>query len=412
MARVATISLTSTGAARLSMKAHRLPTIVLVLLFLLLPLSIASGKNQAVPVLKTVHKFRPDGTAKETARDIEVTEEEEARLYAATHPQTTEKSGDEPGKVAVLSAGDTKKRPATSTAPRAVAKLDDTAKKRPDSRPPAATSNVERKISAAAAYVMDARTGATLFAKSPDIPRQPASTIKVLTGLLAMEKLNNTDLVPVSKRAAHMPRSKVYLAEGKAYRANDLINSVLLASANDASVALAERIAGSEAAFARLMTQKARELGANKTVCKTANGLTAQGQQTTARDLAVIFSKAMRNPEFANRMAKVKADTTFGKTLRNHNKALWQISGAEGGKTGFTNAARQTYVGKFKRGNDEIVVSLLGSGTMWNDIAKLVEHGFAVKRSSTAANLPAAGFDTAPDHSPLVMAQGASLPRM
>jgi D-alanyl-D-alanine carboxypeptidase (penicillin-binding protein 5/6) len=233
---------------------------------------------------------------------------------------------------------------------------------------------------------MDAVSGKTLFSRSPDTPRQPASTIKVLTGMIAIDMLRNKQRVAVSRKAAKQPRSKVYLDHRKTYLANDLINAVLLASANDASVAIAEKIAGSEKSFARMMTEQARRLGANNTICKTASGLTARGQKTTARDLAKIFRLAMKNREFADRMKKTKIHTAEGKLLRNHNKALWQIDGALAGKTGYTNAARQTYVGKFKRGQDEIIVAIMASETMWTDIKRLVSYGFSAKEST--ASLP------------------------
>lgn len=239
-------------------------------------------------------------------------------------------------------------------------------------------------ISAKSIIVVDAVSGKTLFSRAPDTPRQPASTIKVLTGIIAIDMLRNKERVGVSRKAAKQPRSKVYLDHRKTYLANDLINAVLLASANDASVAIAEKIAGSEKSFAKMMTQQARRLGANSTICKTASGLTARGQKTTARDLAKIFRLAMKNKEFASRMKKTKIHTADGKLLRNHNKALWQIDGALAGKTGYTNAARQTYVGKFKRGRDEIIVAIMGSETMWTDIKKLVSYGFSAKAHTAA----------------------------
>lgn len=246
-------------------------------------------------------------------------------------------------------------------------------------------ANLRKKLSSRSALVIDAKSGQVLYAHDPDRSGQPASTVKVLTGLLSIKALNNNERVSASKRAARMPRSKIYLKTGKTYKANDLINAVLLASANDASVALAEKVAGSEKSFAQLMTTKARQLGADRTICKTATGLTARGQQSTVRDLAVIFNKAMENKEFARRIAKTKIQTSYGKTLRNHNKALWRIKGAVGGKTGYTRAARQTYVGKFSRDNDELVVAIMGSETMWDDISRLVEYGFA-KQQKVASN--------------------------
>jgi D-alanyl-D-alanine carboxypeptidase (penicillin-binding protein 5/6) len=263
-------------------------------------------------------------------------------------------------------------------------------KRRPVRQAVVSNSSFRKKLSARSAIVMDAKTGKTIYAHAPDRPGQPASTVKVLTSLLAMDHLKNNALVPVSSRAASMPRSKIYIRKGKSYYANDMINAVLMASANDASVALAEKVAGSETAFAKMMTEKARQLGATRTICKTASGLTAKGQQTTARDLALIFKQAMQHNEFATRIKRTKVNTSYGKTLRSHNKALWQISGAEGGKTGYTWAARQTYVGSFKRNNRNIVVAILGSRNMWKDISLLAEYGFDIYPSiQTASRQPA-----------------------
>ena len=232
------------------------------------------------------------------------------------------------------------------------------------------------ELTARSYIVMDADSGRVIVSKNPDTPRQPASTIKIVTGLIALNSLDNYDRVPVSRHAASMPRSKVDIRPSQPYSADDMINSVLLASANDASVALAERIAGSESRFAQLMTYSARRWGARNTVCRTASGLTADGQQSTARDLAQMFRYAMRNREFVRRMHQRTMGTNFGKTLKNHNKALWNLDGAIAGKTGFTKAAGQTYVGQFRRGKRSIVVAIMGSGTMWRDLERLVNYGF------------------------------------
>ncbi len=247
-------------------------------------------------------------------------------------------------------------------------------------KPVIANSSLRKKLSSKSAIVMDADTGRVLYSHALGRTGQPASTIKILTGLISLKALDGNDWVYVSRRAAGMPRSKVYLRAGKSYRADDLINSVLVASANDASVALAEKVAGSEKVFAKLMTYKAGKLGAKSTVCKNATGLTARGQKSTVKDLAILFNAAMDNPEFATRMARTKVNTSFGKVLRNHNKALWKVNGTEGGKTGYTRAARQTYVGKFSRPEGELLVAIMGSETMWDDISRLVEYGFSKKR--------------------------------
>jgi len=246
---------------------------------------------------------------------------------------------------------------------------------------------IRKRISSKSVMIMDAESGAVIFSKAPDHPRQPASTIKILTGMIAIKSLKNNTSIGVSRHAARMPRSKIYLDTKKRYKADDLINAVLLASANDASVALAEKIAGSERKFAHMMTLRAKLWGAAKTICRTATGLTAKGQQSTARDLANIFRHAMQDHEFAKRMQQVKITTSFGQTLRNHNRALWRVKGAKGGKTGYTAAARQTYVGKFTRKEGAIIVAIMGSETMWSDIKNLVEYGFLRKKQIARARV-------------------------
>ena len=247
--------------------------------------------------------------------------------------------------------------------------------------------DIDRIISSRSFMVMDAGTGATILAKSPDNPRQPASTIKIVTAMIALKSLKNEDVVNVSRRASEMPSSKVFLDPNREYRANDLINAVMLVSANDASVALAEKISGSEDKFANLMTLNAKMWGAQNTICRTASGLTAEGQHTTARDLANLFRYAMQHNEFARRMHQKTICTSYGKTLLNHNKALWRVDGAIGGKTGYTVAARQTYVGQFTREGNTIVVAVMGSETMWADLKKLVDYGFSKKRQEQLAQL-------------------------
>ncbi len=311
---------------------------IIIVLVLLFPFQgFAAGSK----VLSTQHKISPQNTSLAAVK---------SQIYSSYKPAIEKRP------VLLNRAKDTKRRPVRQAV--------------------VSNSSFRRKLSARSAIVIDTGTGETIYAHAPDRTGQPASTVKVLTSLLAMDYLKNNALVPVSSRAASMPRSKIYIRKLKSYYPNDLINAVLMASANDASVALAEMVAGSETSFAKLMTKKAKQLGATRTICKTASGLTAKGQQTTARDLAVIFSQAMKHKEFASRIKRTKVNTSYGKTLRSHNKALWQISGAEGGKTGYTWAARQTYVGSFKRNNRQIVVALLGSRNMWNDIKLLAEYGF------------------------------------
>ena len=275
--------------------------------------------------------------------------------------------------------------------PKSFSHLSDTAKKKP-SRAQKSTRGfgnvtptaLRSKISSRSAIIMDTGTGQILYAHDPDRNGQPASTIKILTGLIAMKSLRDSTTVEVSHKASKMPRSKIYLHQGRKYKADDLINAVLISSANDASVALAEKVAGSEQTFTKLMNHKARQLGARSTLCKSASGLTVRGQHSTVRDLATIFNGAMQDEEFATRMSKIRTRTSYGRLLKNHNRALWRIDGAMGGKTGYTHLARQTYVGMFEREGKAITVAIMGSETMWDDISNLVEYGF-VRRDELVA---------------------------
>lgn len=242
------------------------------------------------------------------------------------------------------------------------------------------------QLTARSAIVLDADTNYVYFARNPYLPSQPASTIKVVTGLLALETLNENDPVLVSNYAAQAPRQKANLQRGEIYPAIDLVYATLIHSANDASRALAEKMSGSEKSFARIMTKSAQTLGAKNTVCRTATGLTEPGQYTTAYDLAVIFKKAMQNEKFASILKTPRCEIQGGKLFINHNKALWQVEGAEGGKTGFTRAAQKTYVGMFKRNNRTVIIAFLASKNLWHDVRYLVRQAFSgVKPSILAA---------------------------
>jgi D-alanyl-D-alanine carboxypeptidase (penicillin-binding protein 5/6) len=166
----------------------------------------------------------------------------------------------------------------------------------------------------------------------------------------------------------------------------DLLYSALLYSANDASVVLAEGIAGSVADFAEMMTSKAQQLGAKNTHFTNPHGLTAPGHYSSAKDMALIFNYAMKNPDFRT-IVRTKRKTvrlfTAGKNkrvrripLRNKNRLLWSFSGAIGGKTGYTRAAKRTFVGAVTRNGSTLVVSVLGSRALWTDTKRLLSYGF------------------------------------
>jgi D-alanyl-D-alanine carboxypeptidase (penicillin-binding protein 5/6) len=236
---------------------------------------------------------------------------------------------------------------------------------------------------------MDADTGKVLSSQNPHMFLPPASTLKVFTALVALNNLKLDDKVPVSAYAASAPASKLNIKPGETYSVQDMLYAILLASSNDASRAMGERISGSEERFAKFMTQKAREWGAYRSRFENANGLPADDQYSCAYDLALVFRKAMENPTFAKIVNTKTYELQDGKEVRNHNRFLFTTPLAVGGKTGYTKAARHTYVGMFQNGDKRIIVSLLGSDGKWADLRTLIEKGFG-EIGAPIAKLPPA----------------------
>jgi serine-type D-Ala-D-Ala carboxypeptidase (penicillin-binding protein 5/6) len=246
----------------------------------------------------------------------------------------------------------------------------------------------EEDLSARSALLIDAKAGKVLFQKEPDLRLPPASTTKIVTAILTLEsgrKLDDT--LTVSKTATRVPASKLYLRPGQTISIEHLLYSLLLSSANDASMVLAEGIGGSVEQFAELMTKKAHELGATNTHFSNPHGLTAPDHYSTARDLAGIFRYAMKNEIFQQivhtKMSSVKSISPGKKkrparliSVRNHNRLLWNFDGAIGGKTGYTHAAQKCFVGAVERNGVMLIVSLLGSRDLWGDTRRLLEYGF------------------------------------
>jgi serine-type D-Ala-D-Ala carboxypeptidase (penicillin-binding protein 5/6) len=235
--------------------------------------------------------------------------------------------------------------------------------------------------SASAALIMDADTGEVLYEKNPHLPLPMASTTKIMTALLGMERLRPHELVQVSAYAASMAPSKIYLKPGELIRVDDLLQAILLKSANDASVALAEKISGSEPAFARAMTRRAREIGALNTHFENASGLPTDDHYSSAYDLAIILRYAMQRPDFAEimQMKTASVESVAGRmwNVRNHNRLLWTFPGALGGKTGWTRASRHCYVGMVENGGRTLIVSVLASSRLWDDVQELFRYGFS-----------------------------------
>lgn len=235
-------------------------------------------------------------------------------------------------------------------------------------------------LTARSAVVIVAETAKILFSKDSDKRLPPASTIKVMNAIIALETLQLDDTVIASQYSTETEGSKMGLKAGNIYTAKALIYGILLDSANDASIAIAEKIAGSETEYAKLMTDKARTIGAKHTLFLNSNGLPETGQYSTAYDLSLILRYAMKNPIFA-KIIKTKKITFKDEEedniyLKNHNKLLWSYAGTLGGKTGYTRESRHTYVGEFAENGKKIIVAMLGSERIWVDVQYLIEKGF------------------------------------
>lgn len=236
-------------------------------------------------------------------------------------------------------------------------------------------------VDARAVVVMDAASGRILYARAPDERRLIASTTKIMTALIAIERGNLDDLVTVSRRAASVEGSRIYLEVGERQTLRDLLYALMLRSANDAAIAIAEHVAGSVEEFARLMNEKASSLGCRNTHFVNPHGLDDPDHYSTARDLAVIAAYAMKNPVFRQVVATRRWQMPWPaknstRVLYTENRLLADEDGT-GIKTGYTVAAGHCVVASARRGSFEPVVVLLGAGSgFWEDVRALLDHTF------------------------------------
>ncbi len=237
-------------------------------------------------------------------------------------------------------------------------------------------------FSAKSAMLWNITEDKVYFSKNINDRIYPASTTKVMTVLLALEKLSLDQYVTVSVSATQVAPTRLNFLPGEQYLVSDLIYACLLKSANDAAVVLAEAVAGSEGQFVVMMNQKAESMGAVNTRFANAHGLPSKNKQyTTAYDMAVIFKEAFKNPFFQKAITfpykiiySKKGRKHF---LKSHNKALflnWKQNVY--GKTGYTLQAQSCFIGYFKKGDEVFIVDVFGCRTRkrWEDIKWLIEH--------------------------------------
>ncbi|MGB9779419.1 D-alanyl-D-alanine carboxypeptidase family protein [Caldanaerobacter sp.] len=241
-------------------------------------------------------------------------------------------------------------------------------------------------LKAKSAILMEAETGEILYEKDIHKPLPPASVTKVMTLLLAIEaidsgKIKVTDKVVTSKHAFDMGGTQIYLEVGEEMTVDDLMKAIAMNSANDASVALAEYIAGTEENFVEMMNKRAKELGAKNTTFKNATGLPEEGHLTTVYDIAMISRELVKHPSIFNYLTNKIDSLRGGKfSLINTNKLLWRYKGADGIKTGSTSEALYCMAATAKRGDTRLIAVVFGapdSETRFNETAKLLDYGFA-----------------------------------
>src|SRR4051812_20536769 len=290
------------------------------------------------------------------------------------------------------------------------------------------THHVERESYSPqfSSIIVDGNSGATLSSNNPDGIRHPASLTKIMTLYLLFEQLERGKLkldseLDVSEHASEQAPTKLGLRPGQTIRVEDAIKGLVTRSANDASVVIAEAIAGDEDDFAKLMTRKARALGMSKTVYRNANGLPNDEQVTTARDQATL-GRAIQ--ERFPRYYRYFATNVFyyrGQSIRNHNRLLGNVEGVDGIKTGYTRASGFNLVTSMRRGNRHLIGVVLGGrsggsrdATMRNLLAENLDKGAATRtvaaiteRNSGDANVDVAEAEAASRPTQMVQSQGA-----
>jgi D-alanyl-D-alanine carboxypeptidase (penicillin-binding protein 5/6) len=236
-------------------------------------------------------------------------------------------------------------------------------------------------IKSRAALTIDASTGEILFSKNSNWRLPPASTTKLITAIVAIENEDLSTIVTISKKASCAARSRAGFKEGDQITIEGLLYAALLKSANDAAVALAEAIAGSEQRFVSLMNEKALSIGAEDTKFINATGLPGDGQYTTVLDLSRILNYALHSPKLREIIGTPEAriKTEKGKVfyLRSTDRLLWSDEKIIGGKTGYTRKAGHCFVCAAQGVTKTILVAVLGSPSrknLWVETEKLVSR--------------------------------------
>ncbi len=241
-------------------------------------------------------------------------------------------------------------------------------------------------VASKSAILMDKNSGRVLWGKDENEKMPMASTTKIMTLLVALEKGDFEKEVIVSSKASRAPDVQLNIKEGEKFKLEDLLYPLMLESSNDVAIAIGEHTGGSVEGFAEMMTEKAKEIGAVNTQFKNPNGLDEDGHYSTAYDLALITKYALDNPDFVKiintKTYTFKSDLR-SYTVNNKNRLLSSFNGGNGVKTGYTNKAANCFVGSAKRDDVELISVVLQAGWgatgregKWTDTYEILNYGF------------------------------------
>ena len=248
--------------------------------------------------------------------------------------------------------------------------------------PTAATAQDRLGLSARSAVLIDAETGYVLFYKNHVAPMPVASTTKIMTTLLLLEAGSLDHSFAVTDEMVRVEGTSMGLRAGYIVTRHALAAGMMMASGNDAANATAIHLAGSAPAFAAIMNARARGIGMTSTNFVTPSGLDAEGQHSTALDMALLGAEAIRNPAFREISSQSVMRVSFGnppepRYLRNHNRLVRELPGCIGLKTGFTRRAGRTLVSAVERNGRILVAVTLNAPNDWQDHRRMFEYGFA-----------------------------------
>lgn len=237
-------------------------------------------------------------------------------------------------------------------------------------------------VSAESAILMCADNGEILFSRNADKRLSMASTTKIMTSLIALETATPQKEIAVTKEMVSVEGTSMGLVEGDSVSLEELVYGMLLQSGNDAANTVAHVIGGSQEGFAKLMNNRAAQIGMKNTNFVTASGLDDKNHYSTAYDMALLACECIENPAFLEICSQKKAKLTYGnppyaRTLTNHNKLLWKYSGTIGLKTGFTKKSGRCLVSAAKRNGVTLVAVTLNAPDDWNDHISMFEYGFS-----------------------------------